>query len=975
MRLPLLLTVVSAVCLASEDAPVSLTASDGTGLKLVKLEAAAVVQDPLAFTELKLTFENPLDRVLEGQFKVTLPQGAAISRFAMKIDGRWQEGEVVEKQAARRAYEDFLHRRQDPALLEQNGGNEFAARVFPIPARGQKEIIVSYSHDLVAANAPYTVYLKGLPEVGSLKVTATGVTGTATLEKTKFVPNADFVAMPVRSGAGVRSGDLVAARVVPVANTAPEMMNALTLLVDSSGSRALGWKDQVALVKALIAELAKGQPSLNVSVVAFDQDVVPMFSGAASSFGEADAKKLFARQALGASNVELALQYLASKPTDRAVIISDGVLTAGAVEGQNLVAQVLKLKSGVKRLDAIAVGGIRDEGTLARLVQGNLERDGAVLDGSQPVLELASRLRLSTKSKLKVQVEGATAVWPTELSGIQAGDAVLVYAQLKGDAFKVNIGGVALPIAALTQVDRPLLERAWARAQISALEAKLNDADGPNEKKKLKDEIVSISTKQRVLSSQTALLVLETENDYARFNIDRKALADILTVEGGKVARFHRDAQSVVVAKAPPPPVVKKPEPAKKMKASTGANLEMSLGGAAAPKPADEGSMGKRDSAGADDMEAEKSAVAREEAPPPAAPPPPPAAVAAAPRADERRVQASPIVQPTTPAVQPVMAESQSQPAPSPEQNSVDPYIGQFKTVMDALKTDKPKAVALARGWHEEQPGDLLALVAYGEVLEATGDVANAARAYGSIIDLFPSRADLRRFAGVRLERLTSGLNLATDTFEKALEQRPDHPESCRLFAYALIRAGRFEKAFEVLAKGAKAGYPSGRFLGVDRILTEDLGLAAAAWAKADPNRRGEIMQKLKSAGGVEESAPSIRFVLNWETDANDVDFHIYDAKGGHAYYSSKVLPSGGELYADVTTGYGPECFTIRLPKDKRAYPYTLQAHYYSIGPMGAGMGKLEIIEHDGKGGLRFEERPYVVMVNQAFVDLGTVTK
>ena len=249
MRLPLLLTVVSAVCLATEEAPVSLTASDGTGLKLVKFDASAVVQDPLAFTELRLTFENPLDRVLEGQFKVTLPQGAAISRFAMKIDGRWQEGEVVEKQAARRAYEDFLHRRQDPALLEQNGGNEFTARVFPIPARGQKELIVSYSHDLTAANAPYVLFLKGLPQVGELNVSATGVNGDAKLSKTKFVPNADFVVQPTRTGAGVRSSDLVAARVVPVANTAPEMMTTLTLLVDSSGSRALGWKDQVTLVK------------------------------------------------------------------------------------------------------------------------------------------------------------------------------------------------------------------------------------------------------------------------------------------------------------------------------------------------------------------------------------------------------------------------------------------------------------------------------------------------------------------------------------------------------------------------------------------------------------------------------------------------------------------------------------------------------------------------------------------------------
>jgi len=63
----------------------------------------------------------------------------------------------------------------------------------------------------------------------------------------------------------------------------------------------------------------------------------------------------------------------------------------------------------------------------------------------------------------------------------------------------------------------------------------------------------------------------------------------------------------------------------------------------------------------------------------------------------------------------------------------------------------------------------------------------------------------------------------------------------------------------------------------------------------------------------------------------------------------------------------------IRLPVNKRSYPYKLRAHYYSRGPMGYGMGKLEIIDHDGKGGLKFEQRPYVVMVDSAFVDLGTV--
>ena len=38
---------------------------------------------------------------------------------------------------------------------------------------------------------------------------------------------------------------------------------------------------------------------------------------------------------------------------------------------------------------------------------------------------------------------------------------------------------------------------------------------------------------------------------------------------------------------------------------------------------------------------------------------------------------------------------------------------------------------------------------------------------------------------------------------------------------------------------------------------------------------------------------------------------------------------------------------------------------------MGYGMGKLQVVEHDGKGNLSFEERPFVVMNDHAFVDLG----
>ena len=70
-------------------------------------------------------------------------------------------------------------------------------------------------------------------------------------------------------------------------------------------------------------------------------------------------------------------------------------------------------------------------------------------------------------------------------------------------------------------------------------------------------------------------------------------------------------------------------------------------------------------------------------------------------------------------------------------------------------KHDVDGALAKARDWHVREPGNVLALVALGDALEAKGSLVTASRVYGSIIDLFPGRADMRRFAGERLARLS----------------------------------------------------------------------------------------------------------------------------------------------------------------------------------------------------------------------------
>jgi tetratricopeptide (TPR) repeat protein len=293
--------------------------------------------------------------------------------------------------------------------------------------------------------------------------------------------------------------------------------------------------------------------------------------------------------------------------------------------------------------------------------------------------------------------------------------------------------------------------------------------------------------------------------------------------------------------------------------------------------------------------------------------------------------------------------------------------------VLQALRADETvRALQLARRAHDDDPSDVIALVALGEALEAQRDYVRAARAYGSLIDLFPSRADLRRMAGERLERLPeAGLALAIDSYRRAVEQRPDHPSGPRLLAYALLRAGEYEAAFMTLDYALQRGHRTDRFEGVERILREDLSLVGAAWLRADAAEGDHVQAALSRHGLSPDRAPSLRFVLSWETDANDVDFHVYDGRGGHAYYMLPKLASGGALYADITTGYGPECFAI--PGRARAYPYVLQAHYFARGPMGYGMGTLQVIEHDGKGALRFEHHPFVIMRDKAFVELARV--
>jgi hypothetical protein len=1008
------------------EAPISLTASDGTGLELVRYDARASVDGPLAFTEIHLTFKNPEPRTIEGRFAIALPASASISRLAMKNDDGWQEAEVVERNLARRAYEDFLHRRQDPALLEKEAGNEFRARIFPIPGNGTKEIIVSYSEEIAGAEVPYQLALSGLPSIQDGRVTVFGGRGGKVERAWRGSrPDGDVVVPLDSSVAALATDRIVVARVAPKLSSTPEKIDAISVLFDTSASRAPGFRAEVDRLGGVIAGLRRQHgESVRLRVAVFDQVVTEIFDGSIAAFGPQQLQRVLSRRPLGASDLGRALDWLGSgTPTARAVLVTDGIPTLGIVEPAGLRAKVAALRGKLRRIDAVAVGGIRDGSLLADVVRGNLESDGVVADGGLGPDRVAEKIGKTTVSGVKVAVPGATWSWPAQIDGAQPGDETLVYAvfaeaRAKGAPVAIELSGKVTETVRVVPraAEGPLVERAAVRAEIerlAQLRSRLPEADAAGRDKMAKT-IVDRSVKYRVLSDFTALLVLESESDYERYGIDRKALAGILSVGAdGRIAAPQRTRplppppppevapQQVAhdgrhLTRAPPRPASRPPAKEPMDDAFGGGKQDRSpaTGGSPPPdaeppkrvvvkeaeietKPAEKDAKEDaqrvttaREAPKPEPMEERKvsGADAPAAAPPPPPPPPPPGA--APPRVRPGPVPSRPMAERDGDGILDLQDRDPS--GSEDDEKGPPPYSGRMATVMDLLARKQTEAGLLnAIRWQNESPGDVMALVALGEALEAGGRTELAARAYGSIIDLFPARADLRRYAGMRLERLGNAFApMAADTYGKAADQRPDHLTGHRSHAYALLRAGRIEDAAKQLVRGLHQRYPRPLSAG-DQILREDLAIVAAAWMRREPARKQDVLAMLQQEGVMVATEPSLRFILQWETDANDVDFHIRDGKKGHAFFSQRELPSGGRLYEDVTSGYGPECFAIE--GKPAAYPYRVSIHYYSRGPMGFGMGRLAILRHDGNGNLGFEERPFVVMNDGAYVQLGTI--
>ena len=106
------------------------------------------IEDQVAVTRVEQEFLNEHEWECEGVYIFPLPEGAAVSKFVMWVDGEPVEGQILEADEARAIYEEIVRRRRDPALLEYVGRDAIQARIYPIPPGESRKIELEYSQAL-----------------------------------------------------------------------------------------------------------------------------------------------------------------------------------------------------------------------------------------------------------------------------------------------------------------------------------------------------------------------------------------------------------------------------------------------------------------------------------------------------------------------------------------------------------------------------------------------------------------------------------------------------------------------------------------------------------------------------------------------------------------------------------------------------------------------------------------------------------
>ena len=125
---------------------------------IAELSVNAAINGQIATTQVTQVFKNTGSTALEARFVFPLPYEGAVDQMTFMVDGKEYEAKLLAADEARRIYQGYLQRNQDPALLQWIGAGMFQTSVFPLPVGATRTVTLRYSQ-LLRRDGTLTDYM------------------------------------------------------------------------------------------------------------------------------------------------------------------------------------------------------------------------------------------------------------------------------------------------------------------------------------------------------------------------------------------------------------------------------------------------------------------------------------------------------------------------------------------------------------------------------------------------------------------------------------------------------------------------------------------------------------------------------------------------------------------------------------------------------------------------------------------------
>ncbi|MFO0675982.1 MAG: VIT domain-containing protein [Polyangiaceae bacterium] len=580
-------------------------------VRLARHDLKVRIVGNVARTEVEEVFANDTDDELEGLWRFPLPAGAEIERLALEVDGKLVEGSFVDKAKAAAIWRGVIQNAapkapkpkeeifwvpgpwRDPALLEWQRGGRFELKIFPIPKRGSRRLVLAYTQtlDLVAGQRRYVypfpesvaseltvddvrvdvqvlgVETSGKARLGGYDVGEASVspTGAQRFEKSfsRFTPSGPLT---VSFPSGDRKSDVSAwayrdakgdaFAAIALRPKLPKWQDVAArdhVLVLDAGRGMYGERFQRArrLAVKIVSELDRRD---RVAVLACDLACKKLrgdflYGGAAAAHDvEAFLSSIEpdgASDLVGAVRTAGAVSGREEAHELRVTVLSTGSAGAGYRRADRVTANVAAaMPNGKARVNVVPIGADADVDFLSEVATGGGGVVVPYVPGESVDAVAWEVLGASYGGALRdVEVtlpDALVDVAPAVLSPIRAGSESLVVARVRGErvvgdvVLRGKVGGEAFEARYPIDV-RP--SDAEGNAFVPRLFAAGRIADrqrvAGDESKK---ELVELSSRFAVPSKFTSLLVLESEAMFQAFGIDRKRTASGWTGESDSEA-------------------------------------------------------------------------------------------------------------------------------------------------------------------------------------------------------------------------------------------------------------------------------------------------------------------------------------------------------------------------------------------------------------------------------------------------------